>query len=187
MPREEITLTPRPIPESYWVVPGRFLAGEYPAVPYLVERTRQRLDAFLSDGFDTFFDLTVAGETQPYEALLREEAGYYGLPVHYQRFPIGDFGLPKPAQMTAILDAIESALAAGRKLYLHCYGGIGRTGTVVGCYLVRQGLTGTQALEQLAAWWRGVPKSSRYPHSPETWQQEEFVRAWAKHELQAHP
>ena len=27
----------------------------------------------------------------------------------------------------------------GRKVYVHCWGGVGRTGTVVGCYLVRQG------------------------------------------------
>ncbi|MCS6993665.1 MAG: hypothetical protein N2117_00140 [Anaerolineales bacterium] len=183
----EPSFLPRPIPETYWVAPGRFLAGEYPGVPWMPERTRQRLDAFLSAGFDTFFDLTVSGETEPYEALLREQAGYYAVSVRYVRFPIGDFGLPQPAQMTAILDSIHAALAEGRKLYLHCYGGIGRTGTVVGCYLVRQGLTGQQALEQLAAWWRGVPKSHRYPHSPETLQQEEFVRAWERQKLLAHP
>ncbi len=34
-------------------------------------------------------------------------------------------------------------------MYLHCFDGIGRTGTVVGCYLVRQGMTGNEALEQI--------------------------------------
>lgn len=178
---EEVS-PPRPIPESYWVRPGQFLAGEYPATAYFPELTRKRLDSFLSAGFDTFIDLTSPGETEPYEPLLREQAGYYRLPVQYTRFPIGDFGLPTPAQMNAILGAIDASLAVGRKPYLHCYGGIGRTGTVVGCYLVRHGLDGQQALDQLAAWWKHVPKSNRYPHSPETFQQEQFIREWQCHE-----
>lgn len=178
---------PRPIPESYWVRPGRFLAGEYPATAYFPELTRKRLDSFLSAGFDTFIDLTSPGEIEPYETLLREQAGYYSQPAQYTRFPIGDFGLPAPVQMTAILDAIDTALASGRKPYLHCYGGIGRTGTVVGCYLARHGLGGQQALDQLAAWWKDVPKSSRYPHSPETTAQEQFVREWQKYEPRTRP
>ena len=31
--------------------------------------------------------------------------------------------------MQEILDAVDRALAAGRNVYLHCWGGIGRTGT----------------------------------------------------------
>jgi len=176
------TTLPRPIPESYWIIPGQFLAGEYPGTAYVPELTHKRLGAFLQAKFDTFIDLTAAGEIAPYEAILREEAGYYSLPVDYQRFPIGDFGLPSPAGMNTLLDAIDTALAAKHKLYLHCYGGIGRTGTTVGCYLVRHGLSGAEALAQLAAWWQNVPKSSRYPHSPETYQQEQFIRAWASHD-----
>jgi len=178
---------PRPIPESYWVYPGRFLAGEYPGTAYFPELTRKRIDSFLSAGFDTFIDLTNPGETEPYEPMLREEASAYNLPVRYSRFPIGDFGLPAPAQMTSILNAIDAALTTNHKLYLHCYGGIGRTGTVVGCYLVRHGLNGQQALDQINAWWKNVPKSSRYPHSPETFQQEQFVREWHAHEKQTEP
>jgi hypothetical protein len=41
----------RPLPESYWVVPGHLLAGEYPAV-FEAEQTRQRIDALLEAGFD---------------------------------------------------------------------------------------------------------------------------------------
>ena len=46
--------------------------------------------------------------------------------------------------------------------------GIGRTGTTIGCYLVRHGLENKQALAQLATWWRAVPKSAYNPQSPET-------------------
>lgn len=168
----------RPIPESYWVLPGQLLAGEYPTSSYSQERARERIAAFLREGFDSFIDLTSPGEISPYEELLKQEAAEYGKTVEYQRFPIGDYGLPDHEQMKAILDHIEQTVAQKRKTYLHCQGGIGRTGTVVGCYLVRQGLDGQQALEQLAEWWRSVPKSAFHPHSPETQKQEDFVRNW---------
>ena len=80
-----------------------------------------------------------------------------------------------------LLDRIEESLEAGRRIYLHCWGGIGRTGTTVGCYLVRQGKTADEALEQLSAWWRSVPKSQHHPHSPETTEQVDFIRTWAQY------
>jgi hypothetical protein len=168
----------RPIPESYWVEPGRLLAGEYPA-HFNIEVTRQRLDALLEAGFDTFIDLTRPNETIPYEPLLLEEAALYERQVQRHNFPIGDFGLPTPATMKAILDTIDAALQKGRKIYLHCWGGIGRTGTTVGCYLVRRGLSGEEALRQLAEWWQNVPKSRIHPRSPETLEQVQFIRNWA--------
>ncbi len=167
----------RPIPESYWVEPGRFLAGEYPG-RFSLETTRQRLDQFLGAGFDTFIDLTSTGELQPYQPILLEQARYFEIIPTHQRFPIGDFGLPSLEGMSTTLNAIDAALIAGRKVYLHCWGGIGRTGTTVGCYLVRRGLTGEQALRQLADWWKAVPKSAANPHSPETEGQKRFVLNW---------
>lgn len=168
----------RPISESYWVESGQFLAGEYPA-KYEEELTRKRLDALIEAGFDTFIDLTQSGEMFPYQEILREQAAAYGVNVTHQRFPIGDFGLPTPKKMNEILNTIDESLQNGHKIYLHCWGGIGRTGTTVGCYLVRQGKSADEALDQLAAWWRGVPKSQVHPHSPETREQVAFIRSWA--------
>lgn len=177
------TAPSRPIYESYWVLPGQFLAGEHPAVAFEPEITRKRILALLKTSFNTFIDLTVAGETTTYEPLLNAEALALNVRIRYCHFPINDFELPAPAQMNAILSEIDAAIVAGGKVYLHCYGGIGRTGTVVGCYLVRHGKTGEQALQQLAEWWQLVPKSDRYPHTPETLLQEQFVRDWKKHDL----
>jgi hypothetical protein len=64
---------PRPLPNSYWVLPGRFLAGEYPAA-YTAALTRRRLGALLEAGLDTFVDLTSEGELEPYRPTLLEEA-----------------------------------------------------------------------------------------------------------------
>ena len=157
----------RPIPESYWVKPGRFLAGEYPAAAY-IGRARERLGRMLDSGINTFIDLTLLYELPPYLPILLEEARRRGVDVQHKRFPILDHNIPPRGTMAAILDAIDSALAEGRNIYIHCWGGIGRTGTTVGCYLVRHGMNGEQALAHLAELWKDVPKSSYFPRSPET-------------------
>ena len=171
----------RPLPESYWVEPGRLLAGEYPA-EFEGELTRQRIDALIEAGFDTFVDLTRPNETIAYLRILLEQAKLHKVEVRHYRFPIGDFGLPTPQQMKSILDMIDASLQAGKKIYLHCWGGIGRTGTTVGCYLVRRGRTGEEAIRQLAEWWHTVPKSQIHPRSPETYEQAQFIRNWSKYE-----
>ncbi len=167
----------RPLTESYWVVPGLLLAGEYPA-GRLGYQTRRRLSALLAHGFDIFIDLTSPGEIEPYKPTLEKEASRLGISARHQRFPVGDFGLPTHEQMKKILDTIDAAIKGGHKVYLHCWGGIGRTGTTVGCYLVRHGKSGAQALNQLAEWWQAVPKSARFPDSPETAAQRQFVLTW---------
>jgi Swiss Army Knife protein, DSP-PTPase phosphatase domain len=171
---------PRPLFESYWFEPGRFLAGEYPARQSTWD-SQGNLRALLNAGFDAFIDLTSPEEFTSYENDLVKEAARLGLIASYQRFPIEDFGLPSREQMTSILDAIDNTLSSGHRLYLHCWGGVGRTGTTVGCYLVRHGMSGEAALCQLADWWQEVPKSRVHPRSPETEAQREFIRSW--HEL----
>jgi predicted protein tyrosine phosphatase len=167
----------RPIRAAYWVEPGRFLAGEYPGrpEPHLM---RQRLTAFLRLGFDTFIDLTANGEREPYFPILKAEGQDYGLDVVHHRFSVGDFGLPRRKQMAEILDTVNSALDAGRKVYLHCWAGVGRTGTTVGCYLVQRGLSGDQALTRLAELFKTAEQSLYYPQSPETAAQVKFIRDW---------
>jgi hypothetical protein len=167
----------RLLPESYWVLFGKLLAGENP-VRFDVELTRRRLHALLEAGFDTFIDLTESDELPTYLALLNMEAEAAYRRVDYHRFPVLDRGLPARAEMIAILDALDEAIADGHKVYLHCWGGVGRTGTVVGCYLVRHGRTGQQAVDQLAAWWQDVPKRRYFPRSPETDEQVKFILDW---------
>ena len=169
----------KPIPESYWVVPGSFLAGQYPASTRGDDfTTRRRLSAFLNAGFEVFFDLTAPGELPEYARTLAAEARPYGLHVEHRRFPVGDFGLPSAGQMRDLLDALDRELAAGRRIYLHCWGGVGRTGTAVGCWLVRGGLDGQAALDRLAGLYSSADHSREHPRSPETDAQAAFVRGW---------
>jgi protein-tyrosine phosphatase len=173
-------MTDKPIPESYWVVPGTFLAGGYPISSVDDVLARQCLAAFIDAGITSFFDLTRAGELLPYHPILQEEALHYGIPIQYQRLNIQDKGLPSREQMQALLDTLDTALAAGQKVYLHCWGGIGRTGTTVGCWLVRHGLSGGQALNRLNDLYRTSAQSYIFPRSPETEAQVNFILGWVE-------
>lgn len=173
----------KPIPESYWVLPGQFLAGEYPGLRNDEFGTHRRLTAFLNAGFDTFIDLTCEGERPPYFSMLSEEVGYDGHVVRHRRFSFPDFHVPSNETMVATLDAIDTALAEYRKVYLHCVGGIGRTGTTIGCYLVRHGMKPMEALHHLSELYHSAAQSLLAPHSPESDEQVNFILNWEEDEL----
>ncbi|MEZ4869919.1 MAG: protein-tyrosine phosphatase family protein [Caldilineaceae bacterium] len=173
---------PLPHPNCYWVTPGRFLAGEYPGAPF-VATARQRLLDHVAAGVTFFLDLTHPMDPlAPYEPLLGEIADLTQTRLVYQRLAIVDRSIPTHHQMVKILDTLDQALADGHCLYLHCWGGVGRTGTVVGCYLVRHGATGEAALAHLAQLWQNVAKLDRHPFSPETPQQVAMIRNWPQGE-----
>jgi hypothetical protein len=168
---------PKPPIETYWVIPGKFLAGEYPGTRLIYDpRLALKLDYLLEGKISYFIDLTEPGAMNPYQENLFEEAGRLGYKVEYHRFPIPDLDVPPPAKMNELLDKLDTSLAAGQVVYLHCWGGIGRTGTVVGCYLVRHGLTGEQALARLVELRTGLADAWR--RSPETDAQCQMVLDW---------
>jgi len=168
----------KPIPESYWVLAGSLLAGGYPGLHYDEFGTRQRLSAFIRDGFDTFFDLTCEGERPSYLPALQKEARESGRTIQHRRFSFPDFDVPTPEGMAAVLDAIDAALSDGHKVYLHCLGGIGRTGTTVGCWLIRHGMEPGQALFHLNALYHNAAQSIIFPHCPEANEQVDFILNW---------
>ena len=168
----------RPIPDSYWVVDGLLLAGEY-AGAATAARARHKLEALLDAGIRAFFDLTEEGELSPYRDSLRDLADERGLAVAYDRVPIRDGGVPRPADLHVLLSRLETNVAHGTPSYVHCWGGIGRTGTVIGCWLVEHGaMDGETALQRIAELRRGTPDGRM--RSPETGAQSALVLGWAE-------
>ncbi len=165
-----------PIAESYWVVKHQFLAGESPASPYFEEKTRSNLDALLDADIRCFIDLTDPAESTPYADELFEIAGWYDLDVVYGNYPLDTTDVDAPEQIKSILDVIDGSIAAEQPVYVHCNAGVGRTGVIVGCYLVRHGMSGEQALEQIAELRQHV--SNAWQRSPESDAQVELVKSW---------
>ncbi len=167
---------PRPIPMSYWVEPGPMLAGHYPGCRRS-DVARAKLRALLHGGVTYFVDLTTPSDgLEPYHALLEEQAAALGLCAKRHAIPILDFSVPSVDQVREILDVIDAALARGELVYVHCWGGLGRTGTIVGAWLVRHGMSGDDALAKIACWLADTPRADR--QSPETPEQRALVRNW---------
>ena len=158
---------------QHYQVQDRLFAGEYPG-SLAPEVTEDRLKLLLEKGVQTFIDLTTSHDRlDPYEPVLLELGE--GLTRYSHEIP--DLGVPtSPKVMRGILDRLHSELDAGRTCYVHCWGGIGRTGTVIGCWLVRHGASGEEALARLAA--LHGPTPSGWRRSPETDEQRETVLGW---------
>ena len=170
-------------------------------VPYAIfvedaGQTAQKLDALLRAGVRVFVDLTEPHELFPYAPHLAARCARLGIdPAHvqYHNFPIRDRALPtSAAYVRKIIAVLRDNERRGRVAAVHCRGGIGRTGLIVGCWLVECGIArdGDDALRMIAEEWKTVEKCKRYPLSPETGPQFEYVRtferaAWIdeKHEV----
>lgn len=147
---------------------GHAAGGEYPRAKE-EQSAPTKLDALLEAGVAAFIDLTEPDELLPYDHWLKGQT--------HERFPIADVWVPETVVCEQALNAIDSHLAAGRITYVHCWGGVGRTGVVIGCWLARHGSGGADGLAQLRRLWESCPKSA-CRESPETPAQERFVLGW---------
>ncbi len=93
--------------------------------------------------------------------------------LHY---PIRDFSVPSNAFMTSILDTIDDLIVMGETIYVHCLGGHGRTGTVIGCWLKRHGFRNEQVYAKLSHWRRQTLFGNR--QSPEGTEQIAMIDHW---------
>jgi hypothetical protein len=167
------------------VIPGLLLAGEYP-YSFVEEEGHERLRALLDAGIRLFVDLTEARESgrtgplEPYAAALEEEAAARGVSVRIVRHPIRDMSVPRDGGLERIVAELEAAVTRAEPAYVHCWGGIGRTGTAVAAFISRyHELPGDEALALLDTLWQAVPKSAIFPESPQTEEQRRAVRRFA--------
>jgi hypothetical protein len=80
--------------------------------------------------------------------------------------------------MVFILDAIDNSVKAGKPAYVHCRGGVGRTGMVIGCWLLRHGLAEPSDVMDVLMRLRKQDRERGDRMSPETTEQRTFVRQW---------
>ena len=158
---------------AWWVEPGLVLAGEYPGEPQDGWRARATVDLLVDTGVRTFVDLTEPGELTPYDHHVVASAEARRLDVRHLRFPIRDLSTLDDHGYDEILDAIRTHAERGA-VYVHCWGGVGRTGTVVGCLLADDGHDHDAVLTRLGELRAGTRKAHR--HCPETDAQRQVIR-----------
>jgi hypothetical protein len=172
-----------PFARSYWADPGRLLAGFYPG-----DRDRQvadqKLQSLIDFGITSVICLMEEDEKDhagrpfiSYAPRFQELSGRAGKVVSWERFPIRDLSIPSKTGMCQILDRIDAEQQKGGAVYVHCWGGRGRTGTVVACYLRRRfRLSGEDALTAVQTLTRS--KADLFWPTPEMAVQREFVQRW---------
>lgn len=166
-----------PLPDTYWASPGKLMAGPSPAHS---ERKVQNANivALLEAGARCFIDLTIPDEIRSYRVTLDRRAPSE-VETTYLKVPILNGDAPNRATLQTILDTIDASIARDRPVYVHCLGGLGRTGTVVAAWLIRHGeCTAEEVFDKLTELRRGQPHG-QHP-SPETGRQRRLVKSWER-------
>jgi atypical dual specificity phosphatase len=86
--------------------------------------------------------------------------------------PVVDMTAPTLEQLHQVVDTIHKANAAGLGVAVHCTAGLGRTGTALAAYLVSQGRSAQEAIDQVRI---------LRPGSIETAEQEQAIRDFAQY------
>jgi len=154
----------------YTVIENRFIAGGYPYNPGTDEPFAV-LQALIARQIYSFIDLTEEDELTHYQKIITEITDKT---IYYSRFAIMDYSIPTNKEMESIVSYINKNLTEDRNIYLHCRGGIGRTGTVVACWLKSQGMSGKEALARLAELF-SHSNAANFCRSPECEEQIRFV------------
>lgn len=160
-----------PTPEFYWVTPD-VLAGKYPGAK-LDRDAVMKIRALLDAGVSTFVDLTEDEELLSYAHHLPQG-------ITHHRVAVRDVTCPSVEQVGNALQILHGS-RDGSITYLHCRGGCGRTGVIVGCYLVETGLTPEDALARVHELTR-VLWSKPCPETPE---QIEMVLNWKSRRVES--
>ncbi len=136
-----------------WILPGRIAAMARP--------DPERVPELRALGVIALLSLT---ETASRIGRAAQAAG-----LRWEHVPIHDFTAPNLHHIERAVAFIEEATEGGG-VAVHCGAGLGRTGTIIACYLVAKGLTPDEAIARVRA---------ARPGSIETRAQEEAVRSYA--------
>ena len=166
-----------PFERSYWVLPNKLMAGEVPTHVNL-DQTYIKLDALMAIGVDVVINLMEPDEKNSQGKSFFDYFEYLKqFEIKTYRMPIVDLSVPTVEEMHQIIRLIDLNLKVGKTVYFHCWGGVGRTGTVLGCFLKQFGYASNKNVFQLIHYLkRTTPINER--DSPETNEQRDFVLNW---------
>jgi len=155
----------------YW------LDGPWPGKLALAARPRggdwlgDEMAGWKRAGIDAVLSLLTPDEEQDLDLGGEATAAKAG-GLEFSSFPIPDRQVPKSeAKLAEVLEKVSSTLSAGKNVVIHCRQGIGRSGLVAACLLVKNGMSPGAAVEKISAA-RGVAV-------PETEQQREWIDHYA--------
>ncbi len=164
---------------SYWVVPGRLAGGAYPYQPDPTDG-EATLRTLRSAGITAFVDLTEARSPGSWEShLLDYHPSARAMGLEVVRRPIPDMGVPMIGEAIGTLDEIDRLLADEHTVYVHCWGGIGRTGLTIGTWLIRHRVATGDSVLSLLGELRAADQGAGHIRAPQTTEQRTFLCRFA--------
>ncbi len=176
-----------PFNRSYWVIPEKLMAGCYPGTKDKNE-ARQKLKGLIVSGIRHVISLMEPSEYDhsgnqfaPYVDQMEAIAESMKINITFDQLPIKDLSIPSKKEMIRILNQIDICMKYKKPVYVHCWGGKGRTGTVIGCYLTRHGhASGHDVIDVIKELRKDV--KDHFMSSPETKPQINMVMSWGEGE-----
>jgi protein-tyrosine phosphatase len=153
--------------ELYWLDgtwPGRLAVGPRPRGG---EWLKDDVAGWKQAHVDGVLSLLTPDEERDLD--LRKEAGEVRAQgMSFAAFPIPDRQIPaSEAKLAKVLEGLNRDLGAGKNVLVHCQQGIGRSGLVAACLLVKKGMSPGAAVDSVSAA-RGVS-------IPETAEQRDWI------------
>ena len=122
-------------------------------------------------GVDSVLSLLTSSEEGDL-GLQEEGSGARLAGLDFFSFPIEDRQVPRSeAKLSETLDSVSEALSEGKNVLVHCRQGVGRSGLVAACLLVKKGMSPGAAVDKISSV-RGVAV-------PETEEQREWIDHYA--------
>ena len=137
--------------DFFWLIPNKLAGGSLPKTSMDIAYLQQK---------NIHHIVSLVGHIYKIQELITNT----GIEIHH--IPIPDWGVPSKSQIQQFLELTSKILNDEEAIYVHCYGGCGRTGTMLALYLISSGINGKEALEKI--------RSIR-PCSVETEEQEKLV------------
>lgn len=138
-----------------WILPDRVIGMGRPSSADLA--------ALTASGVNHVISLTL-------RPLPRDLLSENGIAAHH--IPLADMAVPSPQEISSFVETLSSLLEEGEKVAVHCGAGLGRTGTMLACYLVSTGMCPEEAMTEVRTHRRG---------SIESRAQEQAVRDYERH------
>lgn len=177
------SMYPLPFNRSYWVIPGFLMAGEIPSAQSDSERI-EKIKGLVDSGIQSVVNLIESEECNfsgkkliDYSDEMLKIAKESEVELAINRFAIRDLDIPTVDFMVELLNHIKKDVLEEKPVYVHCWGGIGRTGTTVGSFLINEGICDVKEVIDFIKFFK---RHTNIAHrdSPETPDQVEFIQNW---------
>ncbi len=112
------------------------------------------------------------------EPLGNEEVKYLKetLKMRYFHFPVRDFKPPTKAQLEEFVELVRQCREEGTPVVVHCWAGVGRTGTFLAAYLISEGMSVNEAVDKVRSLFQPGYRGYNEPNEAQVDKLREFAR-----------